>query len=45
MTNLVDQLSRYTASLRDHDLPPEVVTQAKRLITDTLGLRFGRLLE
>ena len=41
MTNLVDQLSRYTASLRYDDLPPEVVTQAKRLIADTLGCAFG----
>ena len=41
MTNLVDQLSRYTASLRYDDLPPEVVTQAKRLITDTLGCALG----
>jgi 2-methylcitrate dehydratase len=41
MTNLVHQLSRYTARLQFNDLPPEVVHQAKRLIVDTVGCALG----
>jgi 2-methylcitrate dehydratase len=41
MTNLVEQLCRYTAGLRYADLPQEVVQQAKRLIVDTVGCALG----
>src|SRR5918999_1181968 len=41
MTNLVHQLSRYAAGLQYNALPPEVVTQAKRLIVDTVGCALG----
>jgi 2-methylcitrate dehydratase len=41
MTTLVEQLSRYAATLRYDDLPPEVVRQAKRLIIDTVGCALG----
>jgi 2-methylcitrate dehydratase len=41
MTNLVQQLCRYSAGLRYDDLPPEVVHQSKRLIIDTLGCALG----
>ncbi|MGZ5094159.1 MAG: MmgE/PrpD family protein [Burkholderiales bacterium] len=41
MTTLVEQLSRYAASLRYEDLPSEVIHQAKRLIIDTVGCGLG----
>jgi len=41
MTTLVEQLSRYAATLSYDDLPPEVVHQAKRLIIDTVGCALG----
>jgi 2-methylcitrate dehydratase len=41
MTNLVEQLSNYTATLRYDDLPADTVHQAKRLIVDTLGCALG----
>lgn len=41
MTTIAEQLSAYAAGLRYEDLPPEVVTQAKRLIVDTLGCALG----
>ena len=41
MTNLVHQLSRYTARLQYSDLPSDVVHQAKRLIVDTVGCALG----
>src|SRR5688572_12971458 len=41
MTNLVEQLSNYTATLRYDDLPAVTVQQAKRLIVDTVGCALG----
>jgi len=41
MTTIVEQLSAYAAALRYEDLPREVVRQAKRLITDTIGCALG----
>lgn len=41
MTTIVEQLSAYSTGLRYEDLPPEVVLQAKRLITDSVGCALG----
>src|SRR5215212_89322 len=41
MSSLVEQLSTYCAELRYDDLPSDVVTQAKRLIVDTVGCALG----
>lgn len=41
MTTLVEQLSSYAASLRYEDLPSTVISQAKRLIIDTIGCALG----
>ena len=41
MTTIVEQLCAYTTQLHYEDLPPEVVTQAKRLIVDSVGCALG----
>ena len=41
MTTVAQQLSEYACSLQPRDLPPEVVSQAKRLIVDTIGCAIG----
>ncbi len=41
MTTIVEKLSAYASQLRYEDLPPEVVTQAKRLIVDSVGCALG----
>lgn len=41
MQTVVEQLSSYAAALRYEDLPAEVVRQAKRLVTDTIGCALG----
>jgi 2-methylcitrate dehydratase len=41
MSTVVEQLSLYATQLRYEDLPPEVVTQAKRLIVDSVGCALG----
>src|SRR3954468_19498823 len=41
MATLVEQLASYATRLRYEDLPPEVVSQAKRLIVDSVGCALG----
>src|SRR4051812_43221715 len=41
MTTIVEKLSAYATQLRYADLPPDVVTQAKRLIVDSIGCALG----
>ena len=41
MDKIVDYLCDYTRSLSFEDLPAEVVSQAKRLLVDTLGCAIG----
>src|SRR4051812_982803 len=41
MTTIVEGLSAYATQLRYADLPPQVVTQAKRLIVDSMGCALG----
>ena len=38
---LVEQLSRYAATLKYEDIPQDVVRQAKRLLIDTIGCALG----
>jgi 2-methylcitrate dehydratase len=41
MDTIASYLSDYTAALSFHDLPADVVHQAKRLLVDTLGCAIG----
>jgi 2-methylcitrate dehydratase len=41
MTTVAQRLAEYACSLEPRDLPPEVVSQAKRLIVDTIGCAIG----
>src|SRR3954465_8087137 len=41
MTTIVEELSAYATQLHFADLPPEVVSQAKRLIVDSVGCALG----
>ncbi len=41
MATLSERLSEYACALRPGDLPDDVVTQAKRLIIDTVGCALG----
>ncbi|HZM44855.1 MAG TPA: MmgE/PrpD family protein [Burkholderiales bacterium] len=41
MATVAQRLSEYACSLQPRDLPPEVVSQAKRLIVDTIGCAIG----
>jgi 2-methylcitrate dehydratase len=41
VSTLVEQLSEYVSSVRYDDLPPAVVSQAKRQLIDTVGCALG----
>src|SRR3954467_8718885 len=41
MSTIVEELSTYATQLQFADLPPEVVSQAKRLIVDSVGCALG----
>jgi 2-methylcitrate dehydratase PrpD len=41
MTTVAEQLASYACALRYEDLPREVVSQAKRLLVDTVACALG----